>query len=418
MSPEVIILIAFGSFILGFALGALILRNLGKSGSRESELQNERDELRDRLGESQRTQAAAEARLQAAQEHHKAQIELLNDARNQLLSEFKASASQVMEQRQNQFRQDSSQHIGLLLKPLQDQIKTFASQIQEGRNRDAQERGFLKKELEQLLELNKQMSDDAKNLTDALKGNNKIMGTWGEVILKRVLESSGLEEGREYDLQKEFKSPEGSRFRPDAVLYLPDQRNIIIDSKVSLLSYERAFNAVGDQERDAHMAKHLESIRVHIKGLSGKDYQNLEGLNAPDFVLMFIPIEGALSAAQQAEPGLFQQAMDKQILLVSPTTLYLSLRIVEQMWKGDRQQRNARTIAVKAGALYDKFEGFLGDMQKIGDKLTDARQAWVQAANKLNTGRGNLIGRVQALKDMGAESNKEIKELDIKDDLL
>jgi DNA recombination protein RmuC len=410
------LLLSAALLLLGILIGLGVGMRIGRARGGDGSAADFR-ELRRQLTDSESRRAALEARTQAEREHHEQQIALLNSARNQLFAEFRASAAQILESRQKQFSDDSSRQLDAVLKPLQDQIRHFSSQLQELRAREAQERGFLKRELEQLVDLNRQMSEDARNLTEALKGSNKAMGTWGEVILKRVLENSGLEAGREYDLQKEYRDAGGRRFRPDAVVYLPENRNIIIDSKVSLLSYERAFNAAGEEERKAHLKRHVESLRQHIRELAAKDYQDLPGLNAPDFVLMFVPVEGALSSAQEADSSLFQTAMDTRILLVSPSTLYLSLRIVEQMWKGDRQQRNARTIAVKAGALYDKFEGFVADMQKIGDRLEEARSAWVSGGKKLSTGRGNLIKRVQELKELGAESHKEIQQIDIKDEI-
>ncbi len=405
----------FFGILIGLLLGIAIVKRVGqgKNGAHEGELR----ELRQSLIDSRASQAKLESRIEADREHHQRQLEILQDARNQLLSDFKASAGSMMENRQRQFSQDSSRQINQLLKPLQDTIQGFSRQMQDYRAKDAQDRGFLKKELEQLMELNRQMSDDARNLTDALKGSNKTMGTWGELILSRVLESSGLEAGREYRLQQEFKAGDGRRYRPDAVLYLPEGRNIIIDSKVSMLSYERAHNALTEDERQAHLKKHLVSLRQHVNELSAKEYDRLDGLQAPDFVLMFVPVEGALSTAQQSDPTLFQTAMDRKILMVGPASLYLSLRIVEQMWKGDRQQRNAREIAEKAGALHDKFAGFAADVQKIGDKLAEAREAWQSAGRKLSSGRGNLINRVRALKELGAETGKDIQKIDLKDEI-
>jgi DNA recombination protein RmuC len=409
------LLLAAAVFLLGILIG--LLSGMRVASRRQTDASpGEIRRLREQLSESERQRAVVTASREAEEKHHREQIGQLQNARNQLLSEFSAAAERIVDLRQKQLRDDGGRQIETLINPLKEQIRNFSDHLQEFRAREAQERGFLKRELEQLAELNRQMSDDAKQLSEALRGNNKTMGTWGEVILERVLESSGLERGREYELQKSFQAEDGRSYRPDAVLYLPEDRNVIIDSKVSLLSYERAFHAASEEERTAHISRHLDSLRQHIRELSAKPYAELRGLNAPDFVLMFVPVEGALGAAQQADPSLFQQGLDQRILLVSPTTLYLSLRIVEQMWKGDRQQRNARIIAKKAGALYDKFHGFIQDMQKIGDKLDEARSAWISGSRKLSSGRGNLINRIQVLKDLGAESSKEIQEIDLKEE--
>jgi DNA recombination protein RmuC len=409
------LLLAAAVFLLGILIG--LLSGMRVASRRQTDASpGEIRRLREQLSESERQRAVVTASREAEEKHHREQIGQLQNARNQLLSEFSAAAERIVDLRQKQLRDDGGRQIETLINPLKEQIRNFSDHLQEFRAREAQERGFLKRELEQLAELNRQMSDDAKQLSEALRGNNKTMGTWGEVILERVLESSGLERGREYELQKSFQAEDGRSYRPDAVLYLPEDRNVIIDSKVSLLSYERAFHAASEEERTAHISRHLDSLRQHIRELSAKPYAELRGLNAPDFVLMFVPVEGALGAAQQADPSLFQQGLDQRILLVSPTTLYLSLRIVEQMWKGDRQQRNARIIAKKAGALYDKFHGFIQDMQKIGDKLDEARSAWINGSRKLSSGRGNLINRIQVLKDLGAESSKEIQEIDLKEE--
>jgi DNA recombination protein RmuC len=409
------LLLAAAVFLLGILIG--LLSGMRVASRRQTDASpGEIRRLREQLSESERQRAVVTASREAEEKHHREQIGQLQNARNQLLSEFSAAAERIVDLRQKQLRDDGGRQIETLINPLKEQIRNFSDHLQEFRAREAQERGFLKRELEQLAELNRQMSDDAKQLSEALRGNNKTMGTWGEVILERVLESSGLERGREYELQKSFRAEDGRSYRPDAVLYLPEDRNVIIDSKVSLLSYERAFHAASEEERTAHISRHLDSLRQHIRELSAKPYAELRGLNAPDFVLMFVPVEGALGAAQQADPSLFQQGLDQRILLVSPTTLYLSLRIVEQMWKGDRQQRNARIIAKKAGALYDKFHGFIQDMQKIGDKLDEARSAWINGSRKLSSGRGNLINRIQVLKDLGAESSKEIQEIDLKEE--
>ncbi len=416
MDSMLLMIVAIASLLLGVLVGLFLGRFDRRKNSETAA--SELPRLREQLRESETKRTAVETRLEEKDQNHKEKLELLKDARSQLLSEFKNAASEVIDQRQKKFSEMNSNQIGTLLKPLQEQIHKFQGHLQSTREKDSKEMGSLTQQLEQLMKLNQKMSTDAQNLTDALKGSNKTMGTWGELILQRVLETSGLERGREYEIQKEYRNAEGHKYRPDAVIFLPEKKNIIIDSKVSLVSYERAFHAIAENERMTHISDHLTSIKNHISNLSAKKYQELDGLNAPEFVLMFVPIEGALSSAIEAEQELFQLALNNRILLVSPTTLYLSLRIVEQMWKGDRQQKNAKSIATKAGALYNKFEGFVQNMQKIGDKIKDAHGAWEAGAKQLSSGKGNILGKVEELKKLGAETQKEIQEIKIDDSII
>lgn len=407
MSFDTNLLIFLIVFFIGLLSGLLIGAVMWKRNT-QADVRKEVKTLREENVLLREEKAAAKSRLQADTEHYNRELEQLRRSRAELLNEFRDAAAGVLEQRQKQLHEENTRQLGGILRPLEQQLGQFRNHLQQIRSQDAQERGFLRKELEQLMELNQHMSSEARDLTEALKGSNKTMGSWGELVLKRVLESSGLREGQEFFLQKEFSGTDGNRLRPDAVIQLPGERMVIIDAKASLLAYERSLNAVTEDEREAHGKKHLESIRRHLKSLDAKAYERIPEIRSPDFILMFVPVEAALASALQLEPGLFQTALQKRILLVSPGSLYLSLRIIEQMWKGDRQYRNARIIAEKAGALHDKFEGFLRDLQTVGSKIQDAGESWEASMNKLSRGKGNLIRRAAELKELGAESRKTL----------
>ncbi|MFM9052747.1 MAG: DNA recombination protein RmuC [Bacteroidota bacterium] len=258
------------------------------------------------------------------------------------------------------------------------------------------------------MELNQRMSQDADNLTRALKGDSKRQGNWGEFILEKILESSGLEKGREYETQVNIASEDGKKYQPDVIVHFPDSKHIVIDSKVSLVAYDAYVNADADAERDRYLKEHLVSVRNHIKGLSEKAYEQLPGLASPDFVLLFMPIESSFGAAVKGDQELFQFAWDKRIVLVSPSTLLASLRTIASVWKQDRQARNAQEIARVGGALYDKFKGFMDDLVEVGKKMDASKASYTDAMNKLFEGNGNIIRRVEELKKLGAKTTKEI----------
>lgn len=261
--------------------------------------------------------------------------------------------------------------------------------------------------MERLQQLNQRLGDEATNLTRALKGQ-KTQGNWGELVLERVLEHAGLEKGREYHTQVSLKGAGGERFQPDVLIRLPGDRQVIVDAKVSLSAYQQYVAAVDEPIRQQALKQHLISLRSHLKGLSGKDYQRLEGLHSLDFVLLFVPIEAAFAAALQAEPDLFQEAFEQQVVIVSPTTLLATLRVIDSLWRQERQGQNAREIAERAGQLYDKFVAFVADLDEMGSRLQQLDKAYASARNKLVDGRGNLIGRVENLKLLGARASKSL----------
>ncbi len=347
--------------------------------------------------------AGLQAELREQQESHQQRLEDLQEARDTLRAQFAEMATKIFDEREQRFTQTSQQQLGQLLDPLKERIHAFEKRVDETYQQEARERFSLSKELERLQQLNLRLSDEATNLTQALKGQ-KTQGNWGELILERVLEHAGLEKGREYQTQVSLKSADGERFQPDVLIMLPGDKQVVVDAKVSLTAYQQWVS--GNDE--AALKQHVQSLRSHVKGLSGKDYSRLEGLHSLDFVLLFVPIEAAFSAALQAEPNLFQEAFDRQIVIVSPTTLLATLRVIDSLWKQERQGQNAREIAERAGWLYDKFVLFIQDLDELGSRLQQVDKAYSAARNKLCEGRGNLISRSEQLKLLGARASKSL----------
>ncbi|SOB53956.1 DNA recombination protein RmuC homolog [Pseudomonas lundensis] len=390
--------------------------------SREVELlQVERDNARDAahawsLERSQKetelrrldAQSAAQAaELREQQESHQQRLNDLQGSRDELRAQFAELAGKIFDEREQRFAQTSNERLGQLLDPLKERIQSFEKRVEETYQQEARERFSLGKELERLQQLNLRLSDEATNLTRALKGQ-KTQGNWGELILERVLEHAGLEKGREYQTQVSLKGPDGERFQPDVLIMLPGDKQVVVDSKVSLTAYQQ-FVAADDQViGQAALKQHVLSLRNHVKGLAGKDYKRLEGLHSLDFVLLFVPIEAAFSAALQAEPNLFQEAFDRNIVIVSPTTLLATLRVIDSLWKQERQSQNAREIAERAGWLYDKFVLFIQDLDEVGNRLQQLDKAYAAARNKLTEGRGNLVSRSEQLKLLGARASKSL----------
>ena len=351
--------------------------------------------------------AALAAELREQQDSHQQRLSDLQGARDELRAQFAELAGKIFDEREQRFAETSQQRLGQLLDPLKERIQSFEKRVEDSYQQEARERFSLSKELERLQLLNQRLSDEATNLTRALKGQ-KIQGNWGELVLERVLENAGLEKGREYHTQVSLKSAEGERFQPDVLIQLPGSRQIVVDAKVSLTAYQQY--VAGDDEviRQVALKQHVLSLRSHLKGLSLKDYQRLEGLHSLDFVLLFVPIEAAFAAALQADPELFQDAFAQHIVIVSPTTLLATLRVIDSLWRQERQNQNAREIAERAGALYDKFVAFIQDLDEVGSRLQQLDKAYAAARNKLTDGRGNIIGRVENLKLLGARASKSL----------
>jgi len=356
-------------------------------------------------------------RIAKAEEAYKAQRERLAEQEKSIIDiqqkfqlEFQNIANKLLDEKSQKFMETNRSHMDVLLNPLKENLKAFEEKVDKVYNMEAAERNTLKGVISQLMELNKQISDEAHNLTKALKGDNKKQGNWGEVILERVLERSGLVRDQEYRLQASLNGVDGSRLQPDVIIDLPDEKHLIIDSKVSLIAYERLVNCETEDERKLFAKAHVESIRGHVLNLSSKNYHDLYQVNSPDFVLLFIPIESSFSFAVQIDSELFSDAWDKRVVIVSPSTLLATLRTIASIWKQERQNRNVLEIARLSGAMYDKFVGFVGDMENIGKNIKSSQAAYDSAINKLTEGNGNLTNTADKIKKLGAKATKKLDE--------
>lgn len=372
-----------------------------------NDLEAERDAQQSELRALSAAHAAVTAELNEQQKTHEQRLEDLQGARDELRAQFAELAGKIFEEREQRFAEASHERLGQLLDPLKERIQSFEKRVEESYQNEARERFSLAKELERLQQLNQRLGDEATNLTRALQGQ-KTQGNWGELILERVLEHAGLEKGREYHTQVSLRSADGERFQPDVLIQLPGDKQVVVDAKVSLTAYQALICAEDEGSRALALKQHVLSLRNHLKGLSLKDYQRLEGLQSLDFVLLFVPIEAAFAAALQGDPDLFQEAYSKHIVIVSPTTLLATLRVIDSLWRQERQSQNAREIAERAGALYDKFAAFIQDLDEIGNRLQQLDKAYIGARNKLTDGRGNLVGRAEQLKLLGARASKRL----------
>lgn len=335
-------------------------------------------------------------------------ITLLESTESRLNQQFENLANKIFDDRSSKLNQQNNQQISGILAPLQQQLDGFRKQIAETYRHEQDERGALKHQLSQLNALNIQMSQDAINLTKALKGDNKQAGNWGEVILDRVLQESGLREGHEYDTQTDLKNDQGQRFKPDVIVHLPDNKDVVIDAKLSLVAYERYFNSEDELIQAQAVKQHIQSLKQHIKGLSQKDYQRLHGITSLDYILMFIPIEPAFMLAVEHEPSLIDYALEHNIMLVSPTNLLVALRTINNIWRYEYQHQNAQVIAKHASKIYDKLCGYLEDMDKLGRAIENAERSYNNAMNKLTSGKGNLIRQAHQMQQLGVETSKKI----------
>jgi len=351
-----------------------------------------------------------EMQLREQQKQNSEKMAMMKEHRAELKKEFEQLASKVFEGNSKEFSRLSQENIHSMIKPLESQIGEFKKQVQTLYSDESKDRAMLKQEILSLKELNQQISQDAIKLTNALKGEKKQQGIWGEMILEKVLESSGLRKGVEYTREVALRNEEGKSYRPDVLVHLPDKRDLIIDAKTSLNAYEKFINDEHHKSRELHLKAHIKAIRNHIKELSGKNYEKLLGINTLDFIFMFVPIEGALSVALEKDPSLYDDAFKKQILLVGPSTLLIGLRAIENVWKYDKQNQNAKEIASRAGALYDKFVNFSDDMIKISKQFEGLHGSFESAKKRLSEGRGNIIRQVEQLKDLGAKTRKEIPQ--------
>ncbi|MGM0546137.1 MAG: DNA recombination protein RmuC [Bacteroidota bacterium] len=406
--------------LIGIALGFAIAHF--RAQSQLSRLEERNDNLAHQLETAEQEKKQAENR---ANEADKQLAELNADYRNlkerlaeqkkemenlqeQFKDEFENLANKILEEKSQKFTEQNKEKLDQLLKPLGEKMEAFKKKVEEAHKEDIEGRSSLRQHLEHLKEMNQQMAQEAKDLTKALKGDSKTQGSWGEVILQRILEKSGLTKGREYEIQENHRSEDGRHLYPDVVVYLPDDKRLVIDSKVSLKAYEQFTSAEEEADRKQALKQHVSSLRGHAKGLSSKNYEQLYGGNSPDFVLMFVPIESAFGVALQHDASLYYDAFDKNIVIVSPSTLLATLATIDSVWKQEYQSKNAQEIAERGGALYDKFVLFVESMQDIGQRIRQTQESYDEAMGRLSEGRGNVIRQVEMLRELGAKAGKSM----------
>ena len=386
-----------------------VLRQLYQTAADDLEkIKNQLELKEEKLRASLQDLAAAEQQLIHFGERLEKQQQETEKLQEKFSTEFENLANRLLEEKSEKFSQQNRKQIGELLNPLKEKIEGFEKKLTEVYQSEAKDRSALQGEIKVLMELNQKISSEANELTKALKGDTKKQGNWGEMILERVLERSGLVKGQEFELQYADTTDDGRRIQPDVIVHLPDKKHVIIDAKVSLIAYERLVNAPGEAEQKQALKAHLDSVRQHIKGLAEKNYPAARKLNCPDFVLMFLPVESSFSAAVQGDNDLFAYAWDQRIVLVSPSTLLASLRTIAATWKQEKQTRHALEIARQAGSLYDKFVGFVEDMKKIETGIEQLEKSYQSAMNKLQYGSGNLIRRAENIRGLGIKTAKRL----------
>ncbi len=428
---EIVYLIV--GIIVGFALAFLFLKSKGESAigassekaklleanvqelkneqrllteNTESKLAEERNRATKLSGELATAKADNNNLLQKLLEQ-KTELEELNQ---KFTKEFENLANRIFEEKSQKFSDQNKNNLDIILNPFKERLKEFEQKVDTAYKTESAERITLKTEIKNLVELNKQISEEANNLATALKGDNKQQGNWGELILEKILENSGLKKDEDYKTQVTDTNGEGNKIKPDVVIFLPDNKHIIVDSKVSLVAYEQCVNAVNDEDRQRFLKAHLESLRSHVRILSEKNYYTASTLQSPEFVLLFVPIESSFSLAVQGDAELFYYAWDKKIVIVSPSTLFATLRTIASVWKQERQTRNALEIAEEGGKLYDKFVSFYEDLVKVGKKMDDAKGDYSEAMKKLYEGTGNLVRRAEKMRELGAKTVKQLPQ--------
>ena len=429
--------------IIGLVIGALVsflifklTASKGLSANESSELQNQLSIAKTELAKSQereksfisdsqnlKTDMKSEREKVIGLSSKLSQVETLNSGltekleeqkseienlQQKFIKEFENLANKILEEKSGKFTQMNKDNIEQILTPLKEKIKTFEDKVEKNYIEETKQRTSLYSELKNLQAMNQKITDEANNLTRALKGDSKTQGNWGEIILEKILEMSGLEKGREYVIQESHTTEEGKRFRPDVILYQPEEKHMIIDSKVSLSAYETYYSSDDDAIKENALKEHIRSVRNHIRELNVKSYQNLYSLQSLDFVIMFMPIEPALGLAVQNEPAIYSEAFEKNVIIVTPSTLLATLRTVSSIWKQENQNKNALEIARQSGQLYDKFVGFMQDLIDIGKRLDSTKDAYSDAMKKLHEGKGNLIRQVESIKTLGAKASKSL----------
>ena len=375
-----------------------------------TELKQEKQLLKKNVQESEKQLSTRKADYRHLKERLSEQKAEMRELQDRFKVEFENLANKILDEKSQKFAEQNRQKLDELLKPLGNKMEEFKKKVEETHKEDIKGRSSLQQHLEQLKNLNHQMAKEAKDLTKALKGENKTQGAWGEVILQRILEKSGLARGREYEIQEHHVTEEGRRLQPDVVVYLPDEKRLIIDSKVSLTAYEQFSSSEEERERQQALKQHVRSLRTHVKGLSQKNYQQIYKGNSPDFVLMFIPIESAFGLALQQDSSLYYEAFDQNIVIVSPSTLLATLATIDSVWKQEYQNKNALEIAERGGRLYDKFVNFVESMDKIGNRLRQTQEEYDAAMGRLSTGQGNVVRQVEMLRELGVNNSKKIPD--------
>jgi len=379
-------------------------KQLELSNIEKENIRNEKDSLAIQLTKK-------EVDFENLWERNKEQRDEVEKLQEKFTKEFENLANKILDEKSNKFTEQNKENLKSILSPLQDKIQLFEKKVEDTHKESIDYHAALRQQILGLREMNLQMSKETINLTKALKGDSKMQGNWGELVLERVLEKSGLEKGREYDVQQSHTTEDGSRVFPDVVINLPDGKKMVVDSKVSLTAYEKYINEDDDEAtKNRYLKEHVNSIKLHVEQLGNKNYQDLYQIESPDFVLLFIPMEPAFAIALNEDPTLYNKAFEKNIVIVTPSTLLATLRTIDSMWTNQKQQENAFEIARQAGALYDKFEGFVADLIKIGKKIDESKVEYQGAMNKLVDGKGNLITSVEKLKKMGAKAKKALPD--------
>jgi len=368
------------------------------------------DAVRSELSEAKSEIKSLQTRLEAERVSAAEKLALLEDAKQKLGNEFKLLANQIFEEKGRAFTEQNRQGLDDILKPVREQLGEFRKKVEEVHMKDVEGRATLTRHLEQLEKLNRQMSEDAVNLTQALKGESKAQGNWGEMILERILESSGLREGHEFVREDSTTIEGGKRLRPDVIVHMPGDKHIIIDSKVSLTDYERALSATHEDERRRFIKAHVASLKGHIRALADKRYDQLPNVHSPDYVLMFVPIEGAYMMAIEADQGIFEDAFDRRVAVVTPSTLYATLKLIEQLWRYERQSENVVRLIDRAGKLHDKVVDFVKAFEEIGNRLKQAQDAYDTAHGRIATGPGNVIRQIDQLGKLSGKTKKELPQ--------
>jgi len=402
--------------IVALAAVAWFLSQLKNSTSQNEKLTNELHSKLRELDEykmnSIRLSTEKEGLIQQLENERKLSIEKQAELKGQL----ELIGKDIVIEGNKALKTENEQQLNHLLNPLKEKLEKFEAKVNENKEHDIKRYANMESLIKVLSEQHSQMNSTAQNLVNALKGEQKTQGNWGEMALERILESSGLENGREYHLQSSYRNEQGELLRPDVVIQLPDDKHIIIDAKVSLKAFEQYINSEDPEEKKTALANHLISIKSHIKGLGEKDYSHLPGITTPDFVLLFMPIESSFSLAMKEEPTLYQIAWEKKVVIVTPSTLLATLKTVEGLWKHERQNRHAHEIAEQAGRLYDKFVNFVGDLEKVGSKQKEAIKSYDEAMSKLSEGKGNLTRSAEKLKELGVKSKKQLDQKFLDDD--